>query len=389
MLGVFSQDFELVKTFPIGDKKGELGIANPKEEDYGGGPGSAFTLVPLSAGWLIHDNVNSSFVLYDRHWNEIFRKNIDYSSTLQIESCNGGLLFWCGVGYGRQFGGSVFWYSKNFKIFKTVKVNLTDFSNSRQNFSFIFRYKDVLIFQNIADRSLGLPGIYFGIKGLATTKDEAQTYLDGKQVRALLADPENTRYKFQGNMILDEGQLVSIGSNELRRYFGNDQVWTHSPFRSPEALANGCYYSLHYPFAVAIRDEHGGALVVKRLLVDPSDTISYSNLFPAPDGYLYQLRGDYAHKETDLYRIGPYPEIKLDYHGKGGTISTDQVNLRESPSLNSDVISQLSKDTPVRILDQTKTPETIAGQTAIWYKVRLWDRTEGWVFGAFLKAVEK
>ena len=47
-------------------------------------------------------------------------------------------------------------------------------------------------------------------------------------------------------------------------------------------------------------------------------------------------------------------------------------------------VTKLAKGTPVRILGQTDKPETIAGQKGLWYQVRLWDRTEGWVFGAFL-----
>ena len=81
-----------------------------------------------------------------------------------------------------------------------------------------------------------------------------------------------------------------------------------------------------------------------------------------------------------MYRIGPYQDLLL---GKSVVID-DHVNIRKDPSTQAAILMQIGRGTSVFVLGQTDKPETIAGKSAVWYHVRLWDRTEGWVFGAFL-----
>jgi len=378
-----SQSFELVKTFPIGTGSGELGVSNPNSSDQD--PTSPEGLVWSRGNWWILDNVNKRLSLYDHNWTILKALDLGDPYHFNVLPLNKGLVLWNGYGYMRTLGG-VSWIPIPYTKVQPINLSLSQFTHLDQEYTFLFQYKDVLIFQNLAKSAHSESASYFGIRGLATEKDEPQTYLDDKQVRELLSDPTNTRYRFEGDALFDHDQIVSVDAKGLAQYFGqwSDPVWTHGYINGPIALANGCYFALNNPYAIAICDEHGGPLVVKRLLIDPPDTITYSNLTPAPDGYLYQLRGDWANKETRLYRIGPFPEIKLDYHGTGGTVNDDHVNLRESPTTRSAVVTQVDKGTPTRVLDKTTKPETIAGQTAVWYQVRLWDRTEGWVFGALL-----
>lgn len=68
-----------------------------------------------------------------------------------------------------------------------------------------------------------------------------------------------------------------------------------------------------------------------------------------------------------------------------GVITENSVRLRKTPSTSSEIITQLSKGSSVKVLDRIETEETIGGLTNYWYRVRLKNGTEGWMFGAWLK----
>ncbi|NNM55217.1 MAG: SH3 domain-containing protein [Spirochaetales bacterium] len=381
---LWGQSFELVKSFPMGSDLNELGLQSLKGDPDGSIFSSALMVDTHTKAIL--DGVNKRVVFYDSHWQPTKNQALFHDRGYNLTPTYDGLLLW-DAGGGAQITGGIEWVSFPLGTHKNVDLTLKSFVESTQQYVFLFQYKDVLIFQNVAQSYPPEKASYFGIRGLATTKDEPQTYLDDTQVRALLADPANTRYKVTGNIILDENQLVSVDGKSAGQFFSDRGAgkWTQNMgnLTRPAALANGNYWFANQ-YNVNILDSQGQSLVEKQFFDHLVTDVTLSEFFPAPDGYLYQLRGDYAHKETRLYRIGPFPEIKLDYHGRGGTITEDHVNLRESPAIDGAIITQLDKGTPVRILDQTKKPQTIAGQTAIWYKVLLWDRTEGWMFGAFL-----
>ena len=71
-----------------------------------------------------------------------------------------------------------------------------------------------------------------------------------------------------------------------------------------------------------------------------------------------------------------------------GSTDENNVRLRKQPTTGGEIIAQLAKGTKVKVLDRTGAEETISGLTSYWYKVRLSNGTEGWMFGAWLKIEE-
>lgn len=63
-------------------------------------------------------------------------------------------------------------------------------------------------------------------------------------------------------------------------------------------------------------------------------------------------------------------------------VNTNYVNMRYSPSTNSDVITLLNEGDVCQYIQEGQT-ETVAGRTNKWYKVQ-YRGSEGWVFGSFL-----
>ncbi len=59
------------------------------------------------------------------------------------------------------------------------------------------------------------------------------------------------------------------------------------------------------------------------------------------------------------------------------------VRLRETASLNSRIVKTISYDM-VKLTGQSDTQETINGHTHPWFKVKMADGTEGFIFGQFL-----
>jgi hypothetical protein len=63
----------------------------------------------------------------------------------------------------------------------------------------------------------------------------------------------------------------------------------------------------------------------------------------------------------------------------------DNVNVRESPSAASGVVTQLSSAVEVSAVEETVEEFTIDGQTARWFHIV--QPAEGWVFGAWLEDI--
>lgn len=67
-----------------------------------------------------------------------------------------------------------------------------------------------------------------------------------------------------------------------------------------------------------------------------------------------------------------------------GRLNDGGVRLRKEATTSSAIVGTYPNKTGFRILEKTEKEETIGGQTAPWFKVRLLDGTEGWFFGAFV-----
>jgi len=80
---------------------------------------------------------------------------------------------------------------------------------------------------------------------------------------------------------------------------------------------------------------------------------------------------------------GPYPTIlyEITY---SGNITDNNVRLRDAPGTNGKIVSVLKKGQPCIVLEHSKTRQTIDGVKECWYKIRLPNDVEGWVFGAWL-----
>jgi len=69
-----------------------------------------------------------------------------------------------------------------------------------------------------------------------------------------------------------------------------------------------------------------------------------------------------------------------------GYVSSEIVNIRETPSTNSKIVGIVRLADSVEILEHTNQLDTVLGVgTHIWYKVRT-GQNVGWVFGAFVAA---
>lgn len=91
-------------------------------------------------------------------------------------------------------------------------------------------------------------------------------------------------------------------------------------------------------------------------------------------------------KEGDWYRIrltsgtegwvaSWYSRILLDDEQRYAMVNTDVLNVRREPNLNAPILSRISQDQTVRLLEMI--PE--------WWRVRLDDGTEGWVASTYMK----
>lgn len=70
---------------------------------------------------------------------------------------------------------------------------------------------------------------------------------------------------------------------------------------------------------------------------------------------------------------------------RGRIISTNGLNLRDTPNSNGAVLAKIPYNETVGIVDKNGTSETISGQTANWYKVE-YNGTTGWIWSGYLEA---
>ena len=68
-----------------------------------------------------------------------------------------------------------------------------------------------------------------------------------------------------------------------------------------------------------------------------------------------------------------------------GRLNDSNVRLRKGPTTSSEILGTYPAKTGFRILEKGTKEETIGGQKNVWYKVRLLDGKEGWLFGAFVQ----
>lgn len=81
---------------------------------------------------------------------------------------------------------------------------------------------------------------------------------------------------------------------------------------------------------------------------------------------------------------GPYPTIlyEITY---SGSIRDDCVRLRDFPGTSGKILAVLKKGQLCTVLEHSKTRQTIDGVKECWYRIRLSNGVEGWVFGAWLE----
>ena len=80
---------------------------------------------------------------------------------------------------------------------------------------------------------------------------------------------------------------------------------------------------------------------------------------------------------------GPYPTILYEVT-YSGIITDNGVRLRDSPGTAGNILKTMKKGQQCTVLEHSKTRQTIDGVKECWYKIRLSDKSEGWVFGAWL-----
>ncbi|XDD46104.1 SH3 domain-containing protein [Leptospira sp. WS39.C2] len=67
-------------------------------------------------------------------------------------------------------------------------------------------------------------------------------------------------------------------------------------------------------------------------------------------------------------------------------IADNKVRVRKEPSTKSEIITELNKDTPIEVIADAEVYEEVFPHYGTWGKVKLGDGTEGYVYGAFLRA---
>lgn len=84
--------------------------------------------------------------------------------------------------------------------------------------------------------------------------------------------------------------------------------------------------------------------------------------------------------ERNYYSSINWLESKYEY-----SLNDDNINVRDKPTLNSNVIFQVGSSDKVFILDRTFEKYEIDNfGTNFWYRVQTKDGKDGWIFGAFL-----
>lgn len=69
-------------------------------------------------------------------------------------------------------------------------------------------------------------------------------------------------------------------------------------------------------------------------------------------------------------------------------ISNNYVRVRAEPDTASKVLMYVNSGDVVNVIEQSKDKQKIGKMTDFWYKIKLENNTEGWVYGAFVKFAE-
>lgn len=68
-----------------------------------------------------------------------------------------------------------------------------------------------------------------------------------------------------------------------------------------------------------------------------------------------------------------------------GTILDNSVRVRTEPNLKGKILTSLNKGKKTKVIERTEYPETIDGKKDCWYKVKLDNGQEGWIFGGLIE----
>jgi hypothetical protein len=80
------------------------------------------------------------------------------------------------------------------------------------------------------------------------------------------------------------------------------------------------------------------------------------------------------------------PAVQVRKTDRFFAVIGNNVNVYETPSVSSPVISLLDRDIEVRVVEETIDVFTINGQTARWYHTTQF--VDGWIFGAWLEDIQ-
>lgn len=94
---------------------------------------------------------------------------------------------------------------------------------------------------------------------------------------------------------------------------------------------------------------------------------------------------EYYRLSRELYRqvMREYPENEASQHM--GEIRMRNVKLRKAPTTRSPVIRVLPSGLLVRVLERSAQRYRISNMWDYWYKIRLADGVEGWVYGIYIQ----
>jgi len=89
-------------------------------------------------------------------------------------------------------------------------------------------------------------------------------------------------------------------------------------------------------------------------------------------------------KSKDLYKfvLRNYPDSPVSRYI--GEIRMDKVKLRKEPNTKSPIIKVIPIGTLVRVIDRSETKYGLGNMYDFWYKIRLGDGAEGWIYGVYM-----
>ena len=65
-------------------------------------------------------------------------------------------------------------------------------------------------------------------------------------------------------------------------------------------------------------------------------------------------------------------------------VNAEKANLRIAPLAIASILEILVKNTPVKIIGRTKNKVKIGKNMDYWYRIKLENKTEGWIYGTSL-----